>query len=48
MFPVLFVIPGGIWEINGVTQPEVDPDFYLNKDMVLVALNYRIGALGNR
>ncbi|CAH0381221.1 unnamed protein product [Bemisia tabaci] len=25
---------------------EVDPDFYLNKDMVLVALNYRIGALG--
>ncbi|XP_043248949.1 juvenile hormone esterase-like [Colletes gigas] len=44
--PVLVWIYGGAFELGGILQAMYGPDWFIEDDIVVVAMNYRLGALG--
>lgn len=46
LLPVIFYIHGGGFALGGASPDWYGPDVFLDKDIVLVAPNYRLGALG--
>ncbi|XP_043248310.1 juvenile hormone esterase-like [Colletes gigas] len=44
--PVLVWIYGGGFLTGGILKPIYGPDWYIEDDIVMVAMNYRLGALG--
>jgi carboxylesterase type B len=47
LLPVLFYIHGGAFEVGTGSRPIAGPELLLNKDIVLVTINYRLGPFGN-
>jgi bile salt-stimulated lipase len=46
LFPVMVWIHGGGFVEGSGISSQYSPDYILNQDVVLVSLNYRLGALG--
>ncbi|KAH8312508.1 hypothetical protein KR044_011128, partial [Drosophila immigrans] len=44
--PVLVWIYGGGFQVGEATRDMYSPDFFMSKDVVLVTISYRLGALG--
>lgn len=44
--PVMVFIHGGGYVFGSSTTREYGPDFFMQKNVILVTLNYRIGAFG--
>ncbi|XP_032289545.1 esterase B1 isoform X1 [Drosophila virilis] len=44
--PVLVWIYGGGFQVGEATRDMYSPDFFMSKDVVLVSISYRLGALG--
>jgi len=40
-------IPGGAFSIGSNTNMEFSPDFLIDKDVIIVTTNYRLGPFGN-
>lgn len=45
-YPVLFYIHGGSFSVGSARYDWLGPELLLDKDLVLVTVNYRLGALG--
>ncbi|CAH2034412.1 unnamed protein product, partial [Iphiclides podalirius] len=45
-YPVMVFIHGGGWMCGDATTPMYGPQYLLDKDVILVAMNYRLGPLG--
>ena len=43
--PVIVYIHGGAW-VHGSSMA-VGPKFFMDEDVILVSMNYRLGAFGN-
>ena len=43
---MIFIHPGGFYSFSGQSI-NFGPEYLLDKDIVLVTINYRLGALGN-
>jgi len=43
---IVFIHGGGF--IGGGSRPYDEPDLFLDRDVVLVTVNYRLGSLGNK
>lgn len=46
-FPVIVYIHGGAYKSGSGSETLYGPDFLLTQDILLVAMNYRLGPLGN-
>ncbi|KAF5288897.1 hypothetical protein FQA39_LY03776 [Lamprigera yunnana] len=46
LYPVIVYIHGGSFVVNSASYDWLGPEILLNKDIVLVTVNYRLGALG--
>lgn len=44
--PVMVWIHGGAFIVGGKAKEYYNPEFLLRKDIVLIAMNYRLGAFG--
>jgi len=44
--PVLVYIHGGGFVVGDSTDTVYGPDYLIGKDIVIVSMNYRLGALG--
>lgn len=45
--PVMVWIHGGAYQVGEATRRLYSPDYFMKEDVVLVCLQYRLGALGN-
>ncbi|XP_049836566.1 venom carboxylesterase-6-like [Schistocerca gregaria] len=46
LLPVLAWIPGGAYEHGGASLASFGPDFFLDRGIIVVTMNYRLAALG--
>lgn len=46
-YPVLVWIHGGGYTVGNGNKESGSPDYFMSHDVILVTLNYRLGALGN-
>lgn len=46
LLPVMFWINGGSFYSGNSNSDENGPDYLMDKDVILVTINYRLGALG--
>ncbi|XP_015610476.1 esterase E4 [Cephus cinctus] len=48
LLPIIFFIHGGTWTIGSGDMDDYlyGPDFFMEEDVILVTINYRLGALG--
>jgi len=44
LLPVMFYIHGGSWRVGSAT--ELKPNYLVDKDVVLIVIQYRLGPLG--
>lgn len=48
MLPVMFWIHGGGFTWGHSRSSTYGPDYFMDKEVVLVTINYRLGILGNK